>query len=90
MCGILNALHCGQRERLTGSIFQLARCVRVLFFDHFLLGTAIEAVLWPATERTWPGADKYLYFVATGKGTSDFSKTYEEHAQKAERYSKSN
>ncbi|HPY63090.1 MAG TPA: endolytic transglycosylase MltG [Bacillota bacterium] len=51
---------------------------------------AIEAVLWPATERTWPGADKYLYFVATGQGTSDFSKTYEEHAQKAERYSKSN
>lgn len=51
---------------------------------------AIEAVLWPATERTWQGADKYLYFVATGKGTSDFSKTYEEHAAKAERYSKSN
>ncbi len=50
---------------------------------------AIEAVLWPATERTWPGANKYLYFVATGKGTSDFSKTYKEHAAKAARYSKS-
>ncbi len=51
---------------------------------------AIEAVLWPATARTWPGADEYLYFVATGKGTSDFSKTYEEHAAKAERYSQAN
>ncbi len=49
---------------------------------------AIEAVLWPATERTWKGANDYLYFVATGKGTSDFSKTLQEHEEKAARYSK--
>lgn len=47
---------------------------------------AIEAVLWPATERTWTGAESYLYFTATGKGTTDFSFTYEEHAEKTARY----
>ena len=47
---------------------------------------AIEAVLWPATERTWSGADDFLYFVATGRGTSDFSKTLQEHEEKAARY----
>ena len=47
---------------------------------------AIEAVLWPATERTWPGAERYLFFTATGEGTTDFSFTYEEHAEKTSRY----
>lgn len=47
---------------------------------------AIEAVLWPATERTWTGADSYLFFTATGEGTTDFSFTYEEHAEKTARY----
>ncbi|MDD2426857.1 MAG: endolytic transglycosylase MltG [Eubacteriales bacterium] len=47
---------------------------------------AIEGVLWPATERTWPGADSYLFFTATGEGTNDFSVTYEEHAAKTARY----
>lgn len=47
---------------------------------------AIEGVLWPATERTWTGAESYLYFTATGKGTTDFSFTYEEHAEKTARY----
>ena len=47
---------------------------------------AIEAVLWPATERTWTGAESYLYFTATGKGTTDFSFTNEEHAEKTARY----
>lgn len=51
---------------------------------------AIEAVLWPATAKVWKGADDYLYFVATGEGTSDFSMTYEEHAEKAARYSQLN
>ena len=48
---------------------------------------AIEAVLWPATERTWKGANAYLYFCATGEGTSDFSRTLEEHEAKVARYS---
>lgn len=47
---------------------------------------AIEAVLWPATERTWSGAESYLFFTATGDGTTDFSFTYEEHAEKTARY----
>ncbi|NLC39401.1 MAG: endolytic transglycosylase MltG [Clostridiaceae bacterium] len=47
---------------------------------------AIEAVLWPATERTWPGAERYLFFTATGEGTTDFSFTYEEHAEKTAKY----
>ena len=48
---------------------------------------AIEAVLWPATERTWKGANAFLYFCATGEGTSDFSRTLEEHEAKVARYS---
>ncbi|HZK42576.1 MAG TPA: endolytic transglycosylase MltG [Clostridia bacterium] len=48
---------------------------------------AIEGVLWPATERTWGGANAYLFFVAKGDGTNDFSKTAEEHQAKADRYS---
>ncbi|HZK29581.1 MAG TPA: endolytic transglycosylase MltG [Clostridia bacterium] len=48
---------------------------------------AIEGVLWPATDRSWPGAGSYLYFCATGKGTNDFSKTLEEHEAKVARYS---
>ncbi len=48
---------------------------------------ALEGVLWPATERSWPGANSYLYFVATGDGYNDFSKTYEEHQEKSEKYS---
>lgn len=48
---------------------------------------ALEGVLWPATERSWPGANSYLYFVAKGDGTNDFSKTFEEHQEKAEKYS---
>lgn len=48
---------------------------------------AIEGVLWPATERSWAGAGSYLYFVAKGDGTNDFSKTAEEHQAKADRYS---
>lgn len=48
---------------------------------------AIEGVLWPATERTWPNAGSYYYFCATGEGDNDFSMTYDEHAAKVERYS---
>ena len=48
--------------------------------------TAIEGVLWPATEATWPGAGSYLYFVAVGDGTNDFSKTIEEHQRKTDMY----
>ena len=47
---------------------------------------ALEGVLWPATERSWPGANSYLYFVAKGDGTNDFSETYEEHQEKVEQY----
>ncbi|MCK9350331.1 MAG: endolytic transglycosylase MltG [Clostridiales bacterium] len=48
---------------------------------------AIEGVLWPATERTWSGANAFLYFCAKGDGTNDFSKTLEEHDAKVARYS---
>lgn len=48
---------------------------------------AIEGVLWPATEKTWSGANSYLFFVAKGDGSNDFSKTAEEHQAKADRYS---
>ncbi|MFA5586296.1 MAG: endolytic transglycosylase MltG [Saccharofermentanales bacterium] len=48
---------------------------------------AIEAVLWPATGRTWSGADNFLFFCATGKGTNDFSRTLSEHEAKVARYS---
>ena len=46
---------------------------------------AIEGVLWPATERSWSGANSYLFFCATGKGTNDFSKTVAEQGSKVER-----
>ena len=48
---------------------------------------AIEGVLWPATERSWSGANAYLFFCATGEGTNDFSKTLEEHDRKVAIYS---
>ncbi|HHU06825.1 MAG TPA: endolytic transglycosylase MltG [Clostridiaceae bacterium] len=48
---------------------------------------ALEGVLWPATERSWAGANSYLYFVAKGDGYNDFSKTYEEHQEKTAKYS---
>lgn len=48
--------------------------------------SAIEGVLWPATESTWPGANSYLYFVAKGDGTNDFSMTAAEHEQKSAMY----
>jgi UPF0755 protein len=48
--------------------------------------SAIEGVLWPATERTWANAGYYYYFVARGDGTNDFSQTYEEHEEKAQYY----
>jgi UPF0755 protein len=47
---------------------------------------AIEGVLWPATQRSWPGANEYLYFCATGEGTNDFSKTLATHEEKIARY----
>ena len=47
---------------------------------------AIEGVLWPATERTWSGANNYLFFCAKGDGTNDFSRTNEEHEAKTARY----
>ncbi|HHV42100.1 MAG TPA: endolytic transglycosylase MltG [Clostridiaceae bacterium] len=47
---------------------------------------ALEGVLWPATERSWKGANSYLYFVAKGDGTNDFSKTLKEHQKKVEKY----
>ncbi len=37
--------------------------------------SAIEAALWPANT-------KYFFFVATGKGTNDFSETLSEHERK--------
>lgn len=47
---------------------------------------AIEGVLWPASERTWPGAFEYLYFCADGKGNNVFAKTYEEQLENIEFY----
>lgn len=47
---------------------------------------AIEAVLWPATERTWPGADSYLYFASDGKGNNVFASTLEEHQENVNYY----
>lgn len=47
---------------------------------------ALEGVLWPASERSWEGASSYLYFVAKGDGSNDFSKTLEEHQAKVEQY----
>ena len=48
---------------------------------------AIEGVLWPATDRTWPGAGQYLFFCARGDGSNDFSKTSAEHEAKVAHYS---
>ncbi|NMA18084.1 MAG: endolytic transglycosylase MltG [Clostridiaceae bacterium] len=48
---------------------------------------AIEGVLWPATDRTWPDAGQYLFFCARGDGSNDFSKTSAEHDAKVARYS---
>lgn len=47
---------------------------------------AIEGVLWPANEQSWPGANEYLYFCARGDGTNEFAKTAEQHAQNIEHY----
>lgn len=48
--------------------------------------SAIEGVLWPATEAIWSGAGNYLYFVAVGDGTNDFSMTLEEQERKSAEY----
>lgn len=51
---------------------------------------AIEGVLWPATERTWPEALDYYYFCADGKGNNVFAKTYEEQQENVEFYRSKN
>ncbi|MDO5734172.1 MAG: endolytic transglycosylase MltG [Eubacteriales bacterium] len=47
---------------------------------------AIEGVLWPANEQSWPGANEYLYFCARGDGSNEFAKTLEEHEANIEHY----
>ncbi len=48
--------------------------------------SAIEAVLWPATERSWSGASSYLYFCADGKGKNVFASTLEEQEENIRKY----
>ncbi len=52
--------------------------------------SAIEGVLWPATERTWENAENYFYFCADGKGGNVFAQTAEEHQQNVDHYSSIN
>ncbi len=47
---------------------------------------AIEGVLWPANEQSWPGANDYLYFCARGDGSNEFAKTIEEHEKNVAYY----
>ncbi len=48
---------------------------------------AIEGVLWPANNDSWPGADSYLYFCATGEGDNVFATSLEEHEANIAYYS---
>lgn len=48
---------------------------------------AIEGILWPANEDSWPGASNYLYFCATGKGDNVFASTAAEHEANVAYYS---
>lgn len=48
---------------------------------------AIEGILWPANEDSWPGANSYLYFCATGKGDNVFATTLEQHEANVAFYS---
>lgn len=47
---------------------------------------AIEGILWPANEDSWPGASQYLYFCATGDGSNVFATNAEEHQANIEYY----
>ena len=48
---------------------------------------AIEGVLWPANNDSWPGADSYLYFCATGEGDNVFATSLQEHEANIAHYS---
>ncbi len=49
--------------------------------------SAIEGVLWAATNRTWENANNYFYFCADGEGNNVFAQTAEEHQQNVDHYS---
>lgn len=48
---------------------------------------AVEGILWPANEDSWPGASQFLYFCSTGEGNNAFASTLAEHEANIAHYS---